>query len=892
MKVNAALVIFLCLGFLGFHSSAKAITYSQLALGGGYECVVIVSNETTFPWRGTATLRRGNEEPWSTAWAVNGKEATGSTTFDITLNPTATAKFVLTGDSTAQAGYLVILGRTGFSALDITVSFFYNFKGSGGELVDSTGVPAGTAATRFFFPVEKTATVNTGFAYAPAGVTTSFPISATLFDSKGLRIGEKRWTYQGHLARFFTELFANIANGFTGMVQVVSEQNIFLTALRLELTASGFQLTSVPAKVQARRDQGPGAAVTVQFTDSVYKVASGGTSGFFKTGQNADIALSAIDFNNTGGPLLFNHPNGIASGGTHLLLADTNNNRVLLWNTLPESNVPPDLVLGQKDFTSNNPGSGRDQMNWPNQIATDGRRIVVADTYNDRILIWNRFPTQNGASADIVLQGSQGMPISKSRFSWPWGVWTDGQKLVVSSTAGGGVLIWNQFPFRDDQPADILLTGGGKLGTPRHISSDGRSLLVGDHNARVEGQPETGTFFWKTFPAADEQPFDFFMSDPLDARAAWLRGTFTDDGRLILLGASLHIWNSFPVNGNDSPDLSVPRSSFNFESGDHAGIAVVGQRLYISSGNGNKIVVYHSIPTETYHVPDFAIGSPDIYTNTLHTHFMITNPVPASNGQSLFVASDFDRELHVWRALPDESGAYPDVVYSLPSPAWDIALWKDTLALAGKGDQAVFLWKKLPLNGELPDVTLGRRIGSAQLREVVGVAMDDRYFYLADYQANKIYVWEGIPSESSEPAFTLDVDGPWRLWSDGRYLTVTSIFNHSVLLYPLAGLSSKTQPTTVGGRGKFNLPEEAVAAQGHLFVGDTGFNRVHVWEEIQDALSAKGAEIILGQVDEFAAPEIGRNKLFWPATISFDGSYLWIGEFKFSGRLLRFSPSP
>ncbi|NQT84142.1 hypothetical protein HQ563_14035 [bacterium] len=134
----------------------------------------------------------------------------------------------------------------------------------------------------------------------------------------------------------------------------------------------------------------------VEFIDSSYKVAEGNVSGWFSTGQQADIVLSAIDFNNTGGPLLFNHNAGIASDGTRLLLADRNNNRALVWESLPESNVEPTMVLGQKDSTSNNPGAGPDQMNWPVSVSAADDRVVVADTYNHRVLIWNSFPNRNG----------------------------------------------------------------------------------------------------------------------------------------------------------------------------------------------------------------------------------------------------------------------------------------------------------------------------------------------------------------------------------------------------------------------------------------------------------------------------------------------------------------
>ncbi|MEK6570070.1 MAG: hypothetical protein AABZ61_01770, partial [Bacteroidota bacterium] len=169
--------------------------------------------------------------------------------------------------------------------------------------------------------------------------------------------------------------------------------------------------------------------------------------GAFQTGQAADIMLSGIDFNNTGGSLLFNHLGGIASDGVRLALADRFNNRILIWDRLPAANVAPDLVLGQKDFIANNPGDTRDKLNWPGSVRiTPGGKVIVADTYNDRILIWNSFPTTNGQAADIELRSPD--------LIGSWGLWTDGQRLAVSSTwhPEGKVLIWTTFPTQDNQP--------------------------------------------------------------------------------------------------------------------------------------------------------------------------------------------------------------------------------------------------------------------------------------------------------------------------------------------------------------------------------------------------------------------------------------------------------
>lgn len=374
--------------------------------------------------------------------------------------------------------------------------------------------------------------------------------------------------------------------------------------------------------------------VSVKTTGARYKTVSSKPTGWFTTGQGADILLSGIDFNNTDGPLLFNHPGTVTTDGTHLLLADRFNNRVLIWNKLPSGSTPPDLVLGQKDLNSNNPGTGVDQMNWPVQVSVGGGKLVVADANNDRVLIWNSFPTGNGQSADLIINnGARSLQDNPKRnLIWPWGTWTDGKRLAVSSTRGGVVLIWNSFPTQNDQPADIYLTASGKFGTPRTITSEGQHLLIGDHNAKtVPGGPffggqGIGNFVWKTFPTADDTPYDYFLLLPKEISGTWYQGDFTKDGKLLMLGGTLDIWDSFPQDQNAQPNLKVGRVGFSgdrsgrgygFFGGDASGVAIAGDKVYISLYNDNKIVGYNSIPTITDQKPDFAIGSPDIETNTL-----------------------------------------------------------------------------------------------------------------------------------------------------------------------------------------------------------------------------------------------------------------------------------
>ena len=156
------------------------------------------------------------------------------------------------------------------------------------------------------------------------------------------------------------------------------------------------------------------------------------------------------------GPLVFNHPSGLCSDGTNLLVCDRFNNRVLIWKNAPDHwNQEPDLVLGQPDFRSNNPGKGLHQLNWPGNISVGNQVIAVADTENDRVLIWNSFPQSNGAPADLEIYLPSLTPNGSSKhYEWPWGVWTDGTRLAVVATTGAAILFWNSLPTHSAQTPD------------------------------------------------------------------------------------------------------------------------------------------------------------------------------------------------------------------------------------------------------------------------------------------------------------------------------------------------------------------------------------------------------------------------------------------------------
>lgn len=218
------------------------------------------------------------------------------------------------------------------------------------------------------------------------------------------------------------------------------------------------------------------------------------------TPQTPDFYLTA----GTVGSL--NLPGAVAVGGGKLVVTDSGNNRVLIWNTTPTSDTTPDLVLGQADFSGTSANAGvsptASTLNDPSGVWTDGTRLVVVDVNNNRVLIWNTFPTSDDQPADLVLgqpdfnsaQTNQGSSRTAGTMRAPdTGVYVSGNQLFVADTGNRRVLIWNSWPTVNDQAADVVLgqadfttvaTGPSQslMDGPSGLYLSGTQLIVGDYN--------------------------------------------------------------------------------------------------------------------------------------------------------------------------------------------------------------------------------------------------------------------------------------------------------------------------------------------------------------------------------------------------------------------------
>jgi len=217
------------------------------------------------------------------------------------------------------------------------------------------------------------------------------------------------------------------------------------------------------------------------------------------------------------------------SDGTVVAVADKEAHRVLLWSTEPTTNNEPfDVVLGQTNFTDDFSGTSDTQLSSPTDVAIDGNTFAISDTNNNRVVIWTSgVPNVSNDAAEFVVGQvdftSNSSGNTRYLFSNPKGIDVVGDKLFVADTGNNRILIFDLDDLAAPMPvngyeairvlgqSNFTNTGSSNaaagLNSPSDVAFDGTYIYVSDtNNHRIS--------VWEGIPAYNGKPADFVIGRP------------------------------------------------------------------------------------------------------------------------------------------------------------------------------------------------------------------------------------------------------------------------------------------------------------------------------------------------------------------------------------------
>jgi uncharacterized protein (TIGR03437 family) len=346
---------------------------------------------------------------------------------------------------------------------------------------------------------------------------------------------------------------------------------------------------------------------------------------------NASLVLGQPDFVSNNSSLTatgMRSPTGVATDGNILVVSDTDNNRVLIWLSPPHSDgQPADVVIGQPNFTSNATSvpPTANSLRGPTGVWLAGGKLYIADTQDNRILIYNKVPTTNNAAADVVVGQpnfttlvqpdltQQNATPNAANMQTPVAVTTDATHMYVADLAQNRILIFNTIPTTNGASADVAL---GQINLTTAISNNSYTIT----NATLDAN-NNPTGVMGVMCASDA------------AYAASLGQT----GNTAVDAAGNTIYPA-----RCASTMSFPRYALSD-----------GTRLFVADGGNDRVMVFNTIPTQSGTPADVILGEPDQYSDNTGQNpdgsDAFQTPVSLTyDGLNLYVGDTFNRRVVVY----------------------------------------------------------------------------------------------------------------------------------------------------------------------------------------------------------------------------------------------------
>ena len=601
-----------------------------------------------------------------------------------------------------------------------------------------------------------------------------------------------------------------------------------------------------------------------------------------------EYTQSCIDDGDGIGFSLFNglgssNPSVIIDSTNHrLFVSDSGNNRVLVF-TLTAGNLlsskTPTYVLGQPDFTTCfDIGTTQSSMGDVDGMDFDAtnNRLFVADSYNNRVLVFNTSTITNGMNASYVL--------GQANF-------TNGVNGTTQATMNGPVDV-------KYDSANARLFVADNSNTRVLVFNVATGTIANGENASFElGQP-SGTAFTTSTQATTQSGMNF--PDALAYDSANTRLYVADSGNNRVL--VFNVATGTIANGeNASNELGQPSgTAFTSQTANTTQAGMSGPtglaydsantRLFVGEFNNNRVTVFNTSTITNGMNASYVVGEPDFITNSNSTtQAGLNGPTGLtydSTNRQLYVADQGNNRVMIFPPNITNGDNAIDILGEFSSPSTDTtAVYTKSCTNNGASSigfnlTTLYEFTKYGYSGSAIDAT-------------------NHWLFVPDFGNSRVLVFTltaGNVISSKTPTYVLGqtgytscgcqttqsgMCGPAQLAVDaaGQRLFVADTLNNRVLVFSTASMSSGMNAAHVLGKANFttytHTKTQSTMSQpvglaydsvnSRLFVAETnnlnnigdasgfnytggGNNRVTVWNVATGSIAdGENASNVLGQ---------------------------------------------
>ena len=127
----------------------------------------------------------------------------------------------------------------------------------------------------------------------------------------------------------------------------------------------------------------------------IYAVSSTNTPASVVVGQKSMVCNGSVNQGDITHAVT--SPYGVFLANGKVIVSDAGNNRIQIYNQIPTTNfAKSDVLIGKSDYctsSANFGGISANSIYTPTNNYYDGQHLFVADVDNNRVLIFNSLPT-------------------------------------------------------------------------------------------------------------------------------------------------------------------------------------------------------------------------------------------------------------------------------------------------------------------------------------------------------------------------------------------------------------------------------------------------------------------------------------------------------------------